>query len=51
MVKDIAQSLYEKNITEMRKETQSKFKPENISAIYATMFAMMFELVEPKRIK
>jgi hypothetical protein len=51
MVKDIAQSLYEKNITEMRKETQSKFKPENIAASYATMFAVMFELVEPKRIK
>lgn len=51
MVKDIAQSLYEKNIKEIRKETQSKFKPENLSASYATMFAVMFELVEPKRIR
>lgn len=50
-MKDIAQSLYEKNISEIKKETQSKFKPENITASYATMFAVMFELVEPKRIK
>ena len=51
MVKDIAQSLYTKNIAEIQKETQNKFKPENISASYATMFAVMFELVEPRRIK
>lgn len=51
MVQDIAESLYTKNVTEIKKETQSKLKPENISASYATMFGMMFELVAPKRIK
>ena len=51
MVQDIAESLYTKNVSEIKKETQSKLKPENKSANYATMFGMMFELVEPKRIQ